>query len=208
MTIFKKYPIEISVYSAALVVLLCALGSTFGNMGLAMLFAALHEVGHYAVLAASGAKPGKICLTAAGVRMERGAELGVSLKQEVWIAAAGPICSLVLAAICFALLAARGFASAALLGNSPGWTGVLVNGVWMNAGFALFNLLPIRQLDGGRMLYYGLCQRKPEEKAESLTQAASIFCLLLLLTCAVGYSIGHEPSWSLWMVLVYLAMEC
>lgn len=72
----------------------------------------------------------------------KGGEWGAAL-----VAIAGPLTNLVLALICFAVLA---FA----LPYLPGIVHlVLIYGVQVNLGFFAFNILPIPPLDGSRVLY-------------------------------------------------------
>lgn len=90
-----------------------------------------HELGHIAVIRLLGGNIKGICLTAIGAELILDRPLGY--WQEGLSALAGPAVNLVLALIscCF-----KG--------------GVLFAG--LNLGLALFNLLPVGRLDGGRVL--------------------------------------------------------
>ena len=103
MTIKTRVPVHISAYFVGMAALCLAAGPLW-RMGLALGFAALHEAGHLLAMAAFGARPGRICLTAAGMRIERPPGLSLSFPQEIAIAFAGPAVSLLLAGG-FALLA-------------------------------------------------------------------------------------------------------
>lgn len=102
-----------------------------GVVPLALLACALHELGHWAALRALGVRVRRVRLTAVGAEME--VDRGLSYGGELLAALAGPGVNLALA-LAFSTL--------------PG--GGLFAG--LNLALACFNLLPVGQLDGGRVL--------------------------------------------------------
>ena len=162
--------------------------AVFLLMGL--FFAALHELGHLAALALCGGRPSRICLTAAGVRIERAPGLALSFPQEICIAFAGPAASLLLAVLC--ALLHRAFP--AILSPAP---------CLLNLGFGLFNLLPVRQLDGGQALFYALSRFLPAP--EKLLRRVSFNCLFLAAFAAALLSFRNGINISLVIAIVYLA---
>lgn len=90
-----------------------------------------HEGGHWAVLRIFGHAIKEINLTAVGAEMVLGEEM--SCGQEVLAAAAGPAVNLILAGVSSRLLGGELFAG-------------------LNFVLAVFNLLPVGRLDGGRIL--------------------------------------------------------
>ena len=102
-----------------------------GVVPLALLACALHELGHWAALRALGVRVRRVRLTAVGAEME--VARGLSYGGELLAALAGPGVNLALA-----------------LAFSPLPGGGLFAG--LNLALACFNLLPVGQLDGGRML--------------------------------------------------------
>ena len=175
---------------------LCFALESARRIGIALLFAALHEMGHLILLTAFCAKPRRICLTAAGIRMEAPLGIRLSYGQEIAAALAGPAMSLLLAAACWPLRGMR-------------LTGAFWDAAyWINLGFALFNLLPVRQLDGGRAFYAALCARLPEPIARRTVLAASLAVLFLITTLALLQLLRHKGSLSLVLVVVYLGLCC
>ncbi|MDR2753953.1 MAG: hypothetical protein LBB50_06570 [Oscillospiraceae bacterium] len=157
MTICRtRVPVEISPFCVGMAALCFAAGRA-QTICLGLGFAALHELGHLGAMALCGTRPAKICLTAAGVRIDRPVGLSLRFAHEIAIAAAGPAINLLLAGL-FALLR-------------------LWDCMYINLGFALLNLLPVRALDGGRMLYFGLCRRLEEAVAQRVVLVTSLVCL-------------------------------
>ena len=89
--------------------------------------AGLHELGHLAALGCMGCRVGQLRVGASGMVMETGP---LTRMQELLAAAAGPAVSLSLLLLC------RSFPRVALCGLAQG----------------LYNLLPVRSLDGGRIM--------------------------------------------------------
>ena len=114
---------------------------------------AVHEAGHLAVLYALGGRVDGLRLTAGGAVMEIGAAARLSYPAEALAVLAGPLTGLGLA-----LLAAR-------------------LGFYVTAGVSLvltvFNLLPLRRQDGGRLLRLLLAWRWGPDPARTVGAAAS-----------------------------------
>lgn len=99
-----------------------------------------------------------------------------SYKEEIWIAAAGPAFSLILAL--FAAYGARRWESEGLF---------LFSG--LNLVVALFNMIPIGPLDGGRMLKALLIQRCLLCRGEAVYRYVSVFLSAVLLSAGFFYTI-------------------
>jgi stage IV sporulation protein FB len=183
------------VYFAAMLVL-CFAAASARRIGLGLLFAAAHEAGHLALLSIFRVKPQRVCLTAAGIRIEAPPGIRLSFGQEIIIALAGPTVSLALAGLFVALQA--GFPAQPFFQTA----------LWINLGFGLFNLLPVRQLDGGRVLYYALCKRCTESAARHAALAISLAVLFPLATLAAVQFLRGQGSLSLALAVVYLAVCC
>jgi len=180
--------VRVSVYFVGMAALCLAAGPVW-RFGAALAFAGLHEAGHLAAMAALGVRPAGICLTAAGMRIERPPGLRVSFSREIAVALTGPAASLLLAGAC------------CLLALPPDF-------FWLNLGFGLFNLLPVRQLDGGRALYFFLCRRASETTAARVVTVTSLLCLFLAAGGAALLCLRSGFSLSLAIAVLYLAAGC
>lgn len=118
---------------------------TQGLIPQAIASCSLHEAGHWLAIQAVGGKVRRMRLGIAGAEMELGRPL--SYSREALCALAGPGVSLALAWLGHFL---------------PG--GALFTGI--NLVLALFNLLPVSGLDGGRVLHCALCALAGPEAAE------------------------------------------
>ncbi|MDR1735144.1 MAG: hypothetical protein LBR73_09750 [Oscillospiraceae bacterium] len=209
MTLFKKgpVPVRVGISFAAMLALVCAVGGE-GRIGLGLLYAGLHELGHAGAMLLRKNKPHCLCLTAAGLRMERSPGLGLSLHDETVIAAAGPLGSALFAGLAFAAFLLFSFPSGDLVSVPHGWLSwFLVQSIWLNAGFALFNLLPIRLLDGGRIVYFTLCRYMTEANAELWSRVLSGGCIVLVLAFAIYQSAAGKATLSLWAAAAYLLLN-
>ena len=132
-------------------------GSTRGLALVFLIFFSvlLHEVGHLLVCFSRGIKPKAVMLLPIGgvqIRDTRDLDSKKDARDEMVVALAGPIVSLVIGIIAFCvsllyfdphLLLAKPYLHAANLVKSAVWTNVLL---------AAVNLLPAYPLDGGRLL--------------------------------------------------------
>jgi Zn-dependent protease/predicted transcriptional regulator len=132
-------------------------GSTRGLALVFLIFFSvlLHEVGHLLVAFSRGIQPKAVMLLPIGgvqIRDTRDLDSKKDAKDEIVVALAGPIVSLVIGIVAFGvsllyfdphLLLAKPYLQAANLVKSA---------VWANVLLAAVNLLPAYPLDGGRLL--------------------------------------------------------
>lgn len=135
-----------------------------GIFALAVVSAAVHELGHYAVLAAFGAKPYLLRLELTGAAMYFD-ESRLSYRQELAAALAGPAAGFLLA-IAAAMMKAHILAGVSLV-------------------LSMFNLLPVGGLDGGRVLSALLSMLLDHERAQRICLWITVICAAAMLGCGL-----------------------
>ena len=146
----------------------------------ALLAAAVHELGHLAVIYAFGSRPEFLSIGFFGAQIHTGP---LDNRAEFFCAAAGPAASLFLLSLC------RFFPRLALCGAVQG----------------MFNLIPVHPMDGGRMLrcfLRRLCPRRAEEIVHIVHCLAICGLLALSLIAAICRKDGFLP------VLVCITVLC
>ena len=191
--LFPKLKMRISVFAIpAMLILLLNEGAI--PFAILLFSAAFHEMGHLLAIWFLGYKIRRIDLLPMGALIV--VPEGIPHQKEWKIALAGPLFSLLLA-----LVSAILFAFIPIL---PLFYGLVINLV-----LALFNLLPIKLLDGGKALFCFLVSKKSgkhigdltavenaEKKAERFCSALSYICLsvfvlsAMLCLSAVGFNFG------------------
>ncbi|MCL2367433.1 MAG: peptidase M50 [Oscillospiraceae bacterium] len=162
-----------------------------GFVPFVILAALVHELGHFIAIYAMGGRVLRLHLGLVGLRIDyEGRRIGY--LGEVIIALAGPFVNLAFAY------------GVSLLGQHMGGEAAFFL-AGINFGAALFNLLPIYQLDGGRALYCILALVTDSERAGRVlcvTSCVAIFALLvagafLFLWSAWNFTLLAAAIWLL-----------
>ena len=138
----------------------------------------LHEVGHTLVARHYGIQTIEIVMFPIGGVSRPARE--PKPREELWIALAGPLVNLALAAGLIAFVGAQqGFVSLSQL-REPTNANLAERIAVGNLLLCLFNLLPAYPMDGGRILRSFLALRKPEEEATRIAAGAGQILAVLL----------------------------
>lgn len=133
-----------------------------------LLCCALHEFAHWGAAELLGSRVRELSLTCAGAELKLSAIRPLSPRKMLLTALAGPGINLLLAA-----------GSAALARRGAGERLYFFAG--LNFGLALFNLLPVGWLDGGRSLYALFAVFRLEELGRTAVKALSFLVTIALL---------------------------
>lgn len=153
-----------------------------------LLAAVLHEGGHILLLRLCGGQIEALRITAMGAELRIRHSERLSYGREIAAVLAGP-CSNLLAMYILAALAVQ-------------WNwenGFLYAG--LHGALALFNLLPVRMLDGGRSLYLLLSWKTEPITAARVMHAVSCLCLSVLL------ALGAALQWVIGIQLPLMLLE-
>ncbi len=139
----------------------------------------VHEAGHIFALHMCKTKPKKICIYPFGVDMKCDVSR-LSYEKELFVMLSGAAVNLIICVISFTICV---FA----------YSRELLFTAFCNAFFGITNLIPIKGLDGGRVLYVLLCMHIDEERASRICKVVSnvsygilslVFLIIILLTGA------------------------
>lgn len=159
-----------------------------GAASMVVLSALWHEAAHIAVMRALGVRLVSVSLRAFGVGITT-AGLNTGYAADMLIAAAGPISNMFLGLAAFFIFGAR--AQMFML---------------INMVMAVFNLLPVYPLDGGRILKGFAHRVMSEERARVLSWWVSLLMLIPVFTAAIFLCVS-EKNFSLLITCAYLSMR-
>lgn len=157
-----------------------------GGMGAlaAFLAAALaHELGHLTAIFLTGASIRRLRLTACGPVIDYGGS--ITPKQELGVVAAGPVAGLFFACLCF-------------LTDIP----YLCYAGAIALFAAMFNLLPVLPMDGGRLAQYALRGVLPLRAADTVLRLLGTACALGVAATGVLIASPAAAAAGIWMALL------
>jgi Zn-dependent protease/CBS domain-containing protein len=153
----------------------------------------LHELGHAVVARRHGLRTRSITLFIFGgvAQLEHDPENG---RAEFWMAAAGPVVSLVLAGFFYAcsILPFVGAPTVAVAQYLA-----LINLI-----LALFNLVPAFPMDGGRLLRGALWARLGKARATRIASGAGTFFAFALIFSGVFRLVSGDGLGGIWYILI------
>lgn len=156
----------------------------------ALIAAVLHEFAHLSCLIFFEQPPKKVELNALGMKIIREQETKLSLEKEAVVALAGPTMNFLIA-VFTAMMPNMKWASKAIA---------------INLSLAIFNLLPIFELDGGRAIYFLLCTKTQEKTASRVLTALS--CVTLFFLYLLGFLVLFKTKYNFTLITatIYLTI--
>lgn len=180
--------IYISFLFAAVVAIMLATDRT--GLALPSLFAVfMHEMGHLFCMWAIDTSPKSVRLIPASVQITR--SIGSSYKKDVAVALCGPIVNLILfLSLYFNYLA---FSNKATLYYAL-----------LNLIIGVFNLLPVKGLDGGTVLFSLLVKKMDYNKACIVLRIITLILALSALALAIALTVKGKINLSVYIISIYL----
>lgn len=163
----KRTSVHVSPLTVPVLVVFITIASPIVLASL-LLAALCHELGHYLVLCAFGGKVDAVSVTPFGARMNVAQCPQLSYGKEMLAVTAGPAVNLLLAGMLSSI------------GNDWG-AAYLLSGAHLVLG--LFNLLPVRPLDGGTLLWLVIAWRTDPFLADRWSRFAGMIFSVFLLLC-------------------------
>lgn len=184
--------IYISFLFAAVIVIMLATDRT--GLVIPTLFASfIHESGHLLAMFAADCAPRSIRLIPASIQIVR--SFSDKPSAESAIAACGPAANIVV----FGAL----FVNYIVFENGD----ILMFGL-LNLIIGAFNLLPVRGLDGGTLLYIALYRFMSEQRAECFIRLLNAVLGLTALAVGVYLALSGRFNISVFIVSLYLFICC
>lgn len=164
------------------------------NVLITVLSSLLHEIGHLSVMILVGNKPKTVKFELVGMNIIRQGNLKISTKREIAISLGGPIMNFIIVIVsCIYLCFCK---------NHIVMTGACINLILMT-----FNLLPIKSLDGGAVLYFLLSQHFESIICRRILKITSILFISIIYLWAVYVFIISRYNFSLIIIAIFLTIS-
>lgn len=181
--------VHIGFMFSAVVMLLMILDKSYTAV-FALMAAVMHELAHLSCFLYFGQTPKKVDFNALGMRISRGQDTNLSLGQEAVASLAGPFINIFIALL-------------TLSTSKVEWAS---RATAINLSLAIFNLLPVFELDGGRAIYYLMCIKFQEKTASRVLTVLSVITLFLLYSLGFLVLFRSGYNFTLIAATVYLTI--
>lgn len=186
--------VHISFYFAAIVTLMLAADKD-SMAFLSFLAALIHESGHILLYLLFDDMPSRLEFGIFGIRITQKNAVSLSCRQEIAVAAAGPIMNFMVALFLCIMI---------IFMHSD--TNSLRMAAGLNLLLGIVNFMPIEPLDGGKVLFYAIAHRKDAQYAEKAVNLCSVLFLLPLMALGFYFALfcGYNPT--LLIMCIYLCV--
>ncbi len=164
------------------------------NVFLTLLSSLIHECGHLFAMILSGNKPEKVVFELGGINIINRSKTCLSFNKEIIIAFSGPLVNLVSTLLCCFVYD--------YVKNEKILTFASVNLILM-----VFNLLPIKSLDGGRILYYFLSKKHNMSFSKRIIYVLSIIFIAITFSWGIYVFIHTGFNFSIIIIAVFLLLS-
>ena len=193
--IFNIYgvKVEITFWFVAFITFIISLNAP-SNVFVTVISSLLHEMGHLLIMTSVGNKPQAVRFEITGMNIIRQPDYKISTKNEILISLGGPFINLICFSISVIILC--------IYQNDNVLTFGCINLILM-----IFNLLPIKKLDGGMALYYALSQKYDNITCSKVLKFTSIFFITLIYIWGIYAFVSSKYNISLLIIAIFLTLS-
>lgn len=185
--------VEITFWFVSLITFIISLNAP-SNVLVTVISSLLHEMGHLLVMTSVGNKPQAVRFEIIGMNIIRQPDLKISIKNEIFISLGGPFMNFICFLISVIILC--------FYENENILTFGCINLILM-----IFNLLPIKKLDGGMALYYILSQKYDNIICSKILKITSVFFITLIYIWGIYAFISSKYNVSLIIIAIFLTLS-
>ncbi len=185
--------VEITFWFVALITFIISLNAP-SNVLVTVISSLLHETGHLLIMTSVGNKPKAVRFEITGMNIIRQSDFKISTKNEILIALGGPLINFLCFLITVIILC--------IYSNEN----ILAFGC-INLILMIFNLLPIKRLDGGMALYYVLSQKFDNLTCSKILKITSVFFIALIYIWGIYAFISSRYNISLIIIAIFLTLS-
>lgn len=190
---FSGIKVEITFLFIAFIAFILSLKAP-SNVLITILSSLIHESGHLVSMIAIGNKPSKVRFELTGINIIRNQDIRISNKAEILISLGGPVANAIVFVFCCVCLC--------FYNNDFILTVACINLILM-----VFNLLPVKRLDGGNALYYLLIQKFDISFSSKILQISSVFFISLIFIWGIYVFVASKYNISIIIIAIFLTLS-
>ena len=185
--------VEITFWIVAFITFIISLNAP-SNVLVTVISSLLHEFGHLLIMTSVGNKTKAVRFEITGMNIIRQPDLKISTKNEILIALGGPLVNFISFLISVIILC--------FYENKNILTFACINLILM-----IFNLLPIKRLDGGLALYYILSQKYENLTCTKILKITSVFFIAFIYIWGIYAFVSSRYNISLIIIAIFLTLS-
>lgn len=186
----KGIKVEITFLFVAFISFVISLDAP-SNVLITILSSMLHETGHLFTMISLGNKPQKVRFELTGINIIRNQEMVISTKNEILISLGGPLINALMTVVSCIVLA--------FYNNEKVLAFACINLILMT-----FNLLPVKKLDGGSILYFLLSTKFDFMLCSKVLNVTSLCFISLIFAWGIYIFVASSYNFSLIIIAAFL----
>ncbi len=164
------------------------------NVIITIISSLCHEMGHLTAMCAVGNKPKAVRFEITGMNILRTENIKISTKNELLIALGGPLVN----GLIFLL-----FCVIYCFKNSD----LLITVAGINLILMVFNLLPVKGLDGGMALYFLLSERLSTVHCGKILKITSLLFTIIIFSWGLYVFVSSGYNFSVIIIAIFLTLS-